>query len=128
MALANYKPVNIDNDEVLSRVQDNVVEAFGNLDQATATSVRTVTSQYTVTTSDEYVLADATRASFSVVLPDPSSFSGPVSIRRTDSSANTVTVQPASPSVKVDGSPSVKLATLAKAKVVSDGSNYWTVA
>lgn len=127
MAKANFRPVDIDGDEVLSRVQTNVGEAFSNLDAPTALSVKTVTSQYTVSNSDDFILADPTRASFSVVLPDPKALTKSASIRVIGSSGNSVSVQPASPSVTIDGSPSVRLVPLGKLRVVSDGSNYWTV-
>lgn len=83
------------------------------------------TGAYTATSTDETIAADATTAAFQVTLPTASGRTGQrYTIKKTDSSANAVTVGTTS-SQTIDGSTTYSLATQWKyVTVVSNGSNW----
>lgn len=83
------------------------------------------TSAYTATDSDEMIRANASGGAFTVTLPTAASRAGKrFTIKKTDSSANVVTVGTTS-SQTIDGATTYSLATQYKAvTVVSDGSNW----
>lgn len=96
--------------------------------ESVKTAVTTSTTQtgaYTANT-DETVLADASSAAFTVTLP-PVDTSTYVTVKKTDSSSNAVTV--ATPnSETIDGASSVSLSSqYGMVTVVSDGTNYFEV-
>jgi hypothetical protein len=83
------------------------------------------TGAYTATATDEIIASDATSAAFTITLPTAASKTGQrYTIKKTDSSANAVTVGTTS-SQTIDGSATYSLATQYKfITVVSNGSNW----
>ncbi len=125
MSTANYKPLNLE-DDVLSRLQSNIQQAFSNVDQSKSIKVTTVISQYQVTVDDDVILADPTRGAFLILLPDPKTMTTKaISIAKTGGSSNAVTVQPMSPTVLIGGS--AKLTLPLDGRIVTDGVNYSVV-
>lgn len=98
--------------------------AWGDLTFNTATK----TSNYTVTTSDTVLLADAASGNITITLPAASSSSGyRFFIKRIDNSGNTVTVQRAG-SDTIDGATSQTLdLQYTSITVVSNGSNWYII-
>ncbi|MCA9333613.1 hypothetical protein KC963_01040 [Candidatus Saccharibacteria bacterium] len=88
----------------------------------------TKTSNYTVTTSDTVLLADAASGNITITLPAASSSSGyRFFIKRIDNSGNTVTVQRAG-SDTIDGATSQTLdLQYTSITVVSNGSNWYII-
>ena len=85
-----------------------------------------VTTTYTVTGSDYFVTCDATTAAFTVTLPDAGTrrYQLPVTIKKTDSSANAVTVATTG-SDTIDNEATQELSNEGEAIIImSDGSNY----
>lgn len=93
----------------------------------TVKALTSVTANYTVNINDEIVLASASTAALTVTLPHAAMATGQVfAIKKTDSTANAVTVEASSGNV--DGAASVAMTTQNEAiHVVSDGTNYWVV-
>ena len=85
-----------------------------------------VTTTYSVGTSDEIILANATSAAFTVTLPAANAQAGrKVLIIKTDSSANAVTVSRAG-SDTIEGSTTKSLASqYNKIGLISDGTSTW---
>lgn len=90
---------------------------------------KTVTGAYTVATSDNVILADATTAAFTVTLPTAVGFSGRFTITGISSGNNVVTVA-TSASQTISGASTVTVGTQASGAsyssvdVVSDGANW----
>jgi hypothetical protein len=95
-------------------------------------STRSVTSTYTLVSSDHVVLADATSAAFTITLPTAVGFSGRYTIDAVSTGNNVVTVATTS-SQTIDGSSTTTLGTQASGAawssvdLVSDGANWHTV-
>jgi hypothetical protein len=102
-----------------------VNQNFTDLDSAYVKTVTTETSSYTAGVYD-VVLADASSGDMTVTLPSPDT-DVQVSVKKIDSSGNTVTV--ATPgSETIDGNSSLTIsAENVSRTVVSDGSNYFIV-
>lgn len=83
------------------------------------------TAAYTATLADDVILCDATSAAFTVTLPAAASSTGKIlTIKKTDSSANAVTLDGNS-SETIDGATTKKLATrYSGMKIICDGSNW----
>lgn len=94
--------------------------------------VVTKTSNYTITTSDDIVLADATSAAFNLTLPTAVGFTGMLILAATTSGTNLVTVK-TSASQTISGGSTVVLGTIAggapyqTVALISDNSNWWIV-
>lgn len=88
-------------------------------------TIVTETSAYTVTTDDEVIIADATGGAFAVTLLAASGRAGRVFwIKKSDSSANAVTVTAAG-SDKIDGAATYALsAQYDSIGIISDGTNW----
>lgn len=88
-------------------------------------TVASKTSAYTVTSSDDLVLGDATSAAFTLTLPAAASNTGKVfRLQKTDSSVNVVTVD-GNASETIRGQLTFKLATqYEQISIVSDGTNW----
>lgn len=91
-------------------------------------TVATKTTTYTATGSDDLILCDATSAGFTVTLPAATGNTGKVlRIKKTDSSANAVTISRAG-SDTIDGATSRKIGAQSDdIIIVSDGSATWQV-
>lgn len=88
-------------------------------------SVTSETGNYTASNGD-LVLADASTSAFSVILPSPEA-GEIVSVKKTDSTTNPVTIAtPASETI--DGQSAISINTQFESRnVISDGSNYFVV-
>lgn len=87
---------------------------------------RTVTANYTVTTNDDVILADATAGQITLTLPAPAT--GKIYyLKKIDGSANLVVVQPTA-GVQIDTGDSVELSRQTEViGIVSDGSTWWVL-
>jgi len=92
-------------------------------------AVKSVTANYTATASDRVILCDATSNSMTVSLPSASGITGRVyTIKKVDSSANTVTIDP-NGTETIDGSSTYSLSSQWDfVTIVSDGSNWVIIA
>ena len=83
---------------------------------------------YTITTSDEVVIADAAAASFTLTLPTAVGNTGKVYwIKKIDATANTVTVDGDGGQL-IDGAATAVLTTQYEAiTVISDGTEWWVL-
>ncbi len=92
------------------------------------TNLVTVTTTYSVLSTDYTVLGDATSGAVSVTLPLASAQTGKIYvIKKIDSSVNAVTVA-RSGADTIDGATSVSLLTQYQFTVVqSDGTNWWII-
>lgn len=83
------------------------------------------TGAYTAAATDEIIACDATSAAFTITLPTAASKTGQrYTIKKTDSSANAVTIGTTS-SQTIDGSTTYSLASQWKyATIISNGSNW----
>lgn len=95
------------------------------VDGALATAISTKTANYTLTTTDSIILADATAANINVTLPTASGISGrQYTVKRIDGSVNTATVVGT-----IDGAANYTLSAQWKyVTVVSDGTNWMIIA
>jgi hypothetical protein len=89
----------------------------------------TVTTTYTMTTTDHVIMADATSAAFTITLPTAIGFNGVYNIEAITSTTNTVTVNTTS-SQTIEGASTTNLGTNASGALysavtlVSDGANW----
>ena len=99
------------------------------LDGRVSFAVNSVMANYTATASDRVILCDATGNSITVSLPSASGITGRVyTIKRIDSSANTVTIDPDG-SETIDGASTYSLSSQWDfVTIVSDGSNWVIIA
>ena len=82
-----------------------------------------VTSDYTASASD-FILADASAGNITITLPAPVD-GAKVAVKKIDSSANTVTINP-NATEKIDGLSSLTLSTQYESYYLySDGSNWY---
>ena len=87
-------------------------------------AIRTVTSATTLTSSDQTLLVNAAGSAVTVTLP-PSVAGRMYTIKKIDTSANTVTIS-APAGTTIDSASSALLKSpSAYANIASDGSNYW---
>lgn len=95
---------------------------------AYAHAIRTVTTNYTIVSADEYVFADATSGALTVSLPAVAGYTGRVfEVKKIDSSANLVTVDP-NGAETIDGAATRVLATQYEAvQFISNGSAWFIV-
>lgn len=85
------------------------------------------TTTYT-TTFGELVVCDATSAAFAVTLPAVAPGLAPITVKKTDASANAVTVTRAG-SATIDGATTYALGTQYKSvTLISDGTNWLIIA
>lgn len=99
----------------------NPIQTLGSF----ATNIVIKTGAYTLTATDSTVLCNATTAAFTVTLPTAVGIAGRrYAIKKTDSSANVVTVGTTS-SQTIDGATTKALSTqYASIDIVSDGANW----
>lgn len=118
----NVKVVTNSTTDTLQASQNNLAYA-----PVAITSIKSVSTTYTVLPTDWTVLSDATGGAFAVTLPSVSQNTGRmITIKKIDSSANAVTVTPASGTI--DGAGTYALTTQYQFVVVqSDGTNWWIV-
>lgn len=85
--------------------------------------IKTVTTTYTIETTDSTVLCDATTGAFTALLPIAANCKGfTVTVKKVDSSGNAVTLDAAE---TIDGAASVSLGSQWNSRTVqSDGTNY----
>jgi hypothetical protein len=90
-----------------------------------STAVSSKTAAYTVTSTDDVILCDATSAAFTVTLPTAVGITGRTyDIQKTDSSANAVTVD-GDGTETLRGQTTFKLATrYERIRIISDGANW----
>lgn len=93
-------------------------------------AVTTKTANYTVTTNDDVIHADATSGNVTITLYTAVGNSGrQVTVKRKDSSGNTVSVATASGGEAIDGSTSVSLASqYSSLTIVSNNANWLKIA
>ena len=86
-----------------------------------------VSANYTVQLGDGAVLVNAATGARAITLQQPGEAKGKfLVVRKTEASANNVTLTP--PSGQIDGAASLVLTAAApRAMLVSDGTNYFTV-
>lgn len=103
----------------------NVTLTMADLKHTTVTK----TGNYTVTTSDEIILANATSASgtLTITLPTAIGNANLYSIKKIDGSANTVTLATTSGQTIDGGSTAVIKVQYASISVTSDGSNWYII-
>jgi hypothetical protein len=91
-------------------------------------TVLVVNTTYAALTTNYVLLADATNGSFVITLPTTAGHSGlQHTIKKTDASANTVTIATTS-SQTIDGSTTAVLSVQENAiTVISDGTNWWVI-
>ena len=110
-------------DEGLRLWQEEVSDVLG----AFAQNIRTVTANATVTTSDRTIFCDATSGAIIITLPpvaDAVSFE--VNIKKTDSSANTVTIA-GSGSETIDDSTTAVITVQYEAVTVHSDGIEWGI-
>jgi hypothetical protein len=87
--------------------------------------VATKTAAYTAVTTDNLLLADATTAAFTITLPAVAA-GQLLTVKKIDSTANAVTISPASGTI--DGAATDSIAIQWQARTyVSDGTNWLKV-
>ena len=92
-----------------------------------ASGVVSKTANYTLTSADSYILADATSGSITITLPAVSGISGRIyTIKRTDSSANTVTID-GNASETIDDQTTQTLSQYDTIKIICDGTEWWII-
>jgi hypothetical protein len=85
-----------------------------------------VTASYTILLSDQLIMASA--ASGNIVLTLPAATAEfQVVVKRTDSSANTLSVAPPAGGQLDNAGTAITLAALAKTRLYCDGTKYWTI-
>lgn len=87
-----------------------------------------VTASYTALTTDTTIMANASAAAYTVTLPTAVGIAGKIyNIKKTDSSANAVTVGTTS-SQNIEGSTTYSLSVQYKyVDVISDGTQWWVI-
>lgn len=90
------------------------------------TPLSTKTTAYSMSSSDNLILADTTSASFAVTLPTATTTSAKTFTVKSISASNAVTVKTVSASGQtIDGNSSVSLSPFQSLTVVSNGSNFF---
>lgn len=88
--------------------------------------VQTKTAAYTAVATDRLVLCDASGGAFTVTLPAANA-SGALSVKKTDSTANAVTVARAGADTLDGGTTFDLTAQNHAAMLMSDGSSAWVI-
>jgi len=96
--------------------------AWGSVNSAFPTN--TQTSNYTILTSDMVILADATSGNLTMTLPTAVGTTNGYTVKKIDSSSNTVTIATTSSQTIDGGSTAVIRVQYASISVVSNGSNW----
>lgn len=92
-----------------------------------STTTSTKTSAYTTTASDDYILVDAAGGAITIGMHAASTATKPVTIKRINSGANNVTIDP-NASETIDGATTRVLAQQWESvTLVSNGSNWFVV-
>lgn len=109
-------------------MEDFIMQCADNINYLMRPQVRSVSADATLTDLDSVVLVDATSGAKTITLPGAASVSGKqLKVKKTDASANAVTVAPAS-GQKIDGAASYSLSAQNKyCCLVSDGTNWFIV-
>jgi hypothetical protein len=98
------------------------------IDGSVAKAVTHKTADYSATSSDCIILADASSGSVTISLPDPSTVSGRVyTIKRTDDATNFVFVDDLGGGAIDGDDPYLLSAQYEYVTVVSDGSGWWVI-
>lgn len=93
----------------------------------TTLSVLTKTGNYTITSSDDVILADATSNNITITLPTAVGIVKSFSVKRKDGTGNTLTLNTTS-SQTIDGTTSISISTQYQSiTVVSDNSNWYII-
>ena len=91
-------------------------------------AVAAKTANYTLTEADDIVLGDATGGAFTLTLPTAAGKTGRIYMaKKTDAGANAVTLD-GSGAETIDGAATLALTAAAPRAIVSDGTNWQTVA
>jgi hypothetical protein len=107
------------------RLTSDGTNYFVSVNETDRDSLRSVATSQILTNADDIVLADATSAALTLTLPAPL-VGKKITIKKTDSTANKVTIQ--TPSGTLDGLSSKSLVFYNDfAQVVSDGTNYHVI-
>jgi hypothetical protein len=117
--IANITTIEVVNGNL--QINNSIISNGRILNQTSATAA------YTVAATDEIILANAATAAFTVTLPASSAAKQIVRIKKTDSSANAVTIAAAGTDT-IDGSATKVLsAQYSMLTVISDGAGHWLV-
>jgi hypothetical protein len=127
---ANRPPVPVF-DETMFYASDTGVTSIGvlgawlTLAGLTGTVTSTTTTPYTIAATDATVLIDATAGNKVVAVPQGARYKGRIwSVKKVDSTGNTVTITPASGNI--DGAATKVLSAQYKSVIfTSDGTNSW---
>ncbi len=92
--------------------------------------IATVSAAYTMSATDQVVLANAATAAFTVTIPTAVGIAGTkISIKKTDSTANSVTITAPTSGGTIDGNATISLNVQNQSvTLLSDGTNWWEVA
>lgn len=90
-------------------------------------TISSKTADYTLTTNDEVILADASGGSLTLTLPTAASNTNLYVIKKIDSSSNTVTIDTTSSQTIDGGSTAVIRVQYASISLVSNGSNWFVI-
>jgi len=105
-----------------TRVSDGTIAV-----KDTSVSALSATTTLTASTSDAVYLVDASGGAVTVKLPDPSTVSNKITIKKTDAAANDVTVD-AHASETIDGAATDTISTqYESASYVTDGTNWFSI-
>lgn len=99
---------------------------FGGSGGSPALSVSTKTTTYTITSSDDVILADATSGAFTISLPTAVGWTKRITILKIDSSTNAVTVGTTSSQTISGQSTRILAAQFSGVTLVSDNANWRT--
>ena len=100
---------------------------FPDVDVLRAGTVATVvTANYTVSLSDQLILASAATGNLSLLLPAATA-GAEFAVKRTDSSGNSMSVNAQSGQLIDSAATPYQLAALARARLWSDGTGWWVI-
>ena len=89
-------------------------------------SVTSKTANYTATSGDAVILCDASGGAFTITLPAVADETGQTYyVKKTDSSANAVTIDGASAETIDDGTTAVIRSQYESLRITNDGSEWW---
>jgi hypothetical protein len=92
-----------------------------------STTTSTKTTTYTTTATDDYILADGASAAFTINMHAASTATKPITIKRINSGANNITIDPNSTET-VDGATTrILTQQYESVTLVSNGSNWFVV-
>lgn len=93
-------------------------------ESGTVREQRTITANATLVSNDSVVFIDATSGDITVTLVNASAGGKQLDLIRTDSSGNTVTIDPFSTQT-ISGQATRTIAVGGSMSIISDGSNWW---